>query len=91
VLATRQQLLQGKVSDEQAAAAQQNAQAVLGEFVANAKSSFMTGMRITSLFSGLVCLLAAIVAFCFFPSRREFLEHAAGPAAAAPPEPVAAH
>jgi len=91
VLATRQQLLKGRVSDEQAAAAQQNAKAVLTDFQSRAKSSFMTGMRITSLFSGLVCLLAAIVAFCFFPSRREFLEHAAGPAAAAPPEPVAAH
>lgn len=90
VLPTRQKLLQGKVSDEQIAAGRQNAQTVIGGFVAKAKSSFMTGMHVTSILAGLAGLLAALIAFAYFPSRQEFLEHSATPGAAAA-EPVAAH
>jgi EmrB/QacA subfamily drug resistance transporter len=45
-------------------------QAALEGFVASSKSSFMSGMHVTSVFAGLAVLLGALVAFGFLPGRR---------------------
>ena len=39
-------------------------------FVASSKSSFMSAMRVTSLFAALAAILGALVAFRFLPARR---------------------
>jgi hypothetical protein len=65
---------QPALTPDQLAAAKAKDGAVLEQFVGSSKSSFMSGMHITSLFAGLVALLGAIVAFLFLPSKREFGE-----------------
>jgi DHA2 family integral membrane protein (MFS transporter) len=74
-----------------AAAAAEYPTALKG-FVASAKSSFMTGMRVTSIFAGLAVLLGALVAFRFLPGRRSAPSGPGGPAQATTPavEPAAA-
>ncbi len=93
-LKTRGELLKGKVTDQQVVAAKANAEQVLGDYVQDAKSSFMTGMHLTTLIAALVLLLGALVAFGFLPSRKEFGVQTTvptGPGAAPPAEPVLAH
>ena len=82
-----QQALQsraGSVPPAQAAQYAQQDRAELGGFVADAKSSFMSAVHITSLFAALAAILGALVAFRYLPGRR--------PAVPAPPvrEPAAA-
>jgi DHA2 family integral membrane protein (MFS transporter) len=45
--------------------------ATLAGFLSSAKSAFMTGMHVSSLFAGLAALLGALVSFRFLPTRRE--------------------
>jgi hypothetical protein len=78
-----------------ASAAQQvAAQAAIGGFVDDARSSFIAAMRLTSLVAGIVAGLGAIVAFVFLPNRRQFSDlvsggpgGASGPSSADEPEP----
>jgi EmrB/QacA subfamily drug resistance transporter len=58
---------------------QQRAQAQLaiGSFVNDAKDSFMSAMRTTSVVAGLIGLVGAVAAFTFLPSRREHAVHTA--------------
>jgi DHA2 family integral membrane protein (MFS transporter) len=69
--------------------------AALTGFVADAKSSFMSGMHVTSIFAGLSVLLGAVVAFGFLPSRKEMQalhrDPVSVPAEPADTEPVVVH
>jgi EmrB/QacA subfamily drug resistance transporter len=47
------------------------AQEAIGAFVDDAKDSFMSAMRITSLVAGLISLLGCVAAFAFLPTRSE--------------------
>jgi MFS family permease len=69
----------------QQATIQKSDRRTLGAFLAKSKTSFMSGMHVTSVFSGLSVLLGALIAFLFLPSRREF-----GAMHAAPPGPAPA-
>jgi EmrB/QacA subfamily drug resistance transporter len=68
-----QQALQsraGSVPPAQAAQYTQQDRAELGGFVADAKSSFMSAVHVTSLFAALAAILGAVVAFRYLPGRR---------------------
>jgi hypothetical protein len=80
----------GALTPAQLAAARTRDRAELEAFVARSKSSFMTGMHVTSLFAGFAGLLGALVAFLFLPSKREFRASARA-ATGAPAEPAMAH
>lgn len=54
------------------AAAEAQARAALTGFVGAARDSFLSAMRVTSLFAALAALLGAAGAFGFLPGRREF-------------------
>jgi DHA2 family integral membrane protein (MFS transporter) len=71
-LRVRGELLKDRVTPDQAAAARANAVKVLGNFGAKAKSSFMTAVHITTILAAVALLIGAIVAFRYFPNRREF-------------------
>jgi EmrB/QacA subfamily drug resistance transporter len=64
-------------------------QHAIATFIDQAKDSFITAMRITSLIAGLIGLLGSIAAFAFMPTRREHAIHT-GPAPASADEPVVA-
>jgi EmrB/QacA subfamily drug resistance transporter len=69
------------LTPQQGAASRQHAERVLGEFVSESKSSFMSAMHTASLFAGLAALIGAVVAFMFLPSRLEHaVEHSPDPA-----------
>jgi EmrB/QacA subfamily drug resistance transporter len=90
-LAARSELATaGGVPPAQLAAARSRDRADLEAFVAESKSSFMTGMHVTSLFAGFAGLLGALVAFRFLPSKREF-RAVATTGAGTPAEPAMAH
>lgn len=57
--------------------AQQRAQAqrAIGTFIDDAKNSFVSAMRLTSIVAGLIGLVGAAAAFTFLPSRREHAAH----------------
>ena len=57
--------------------------ALTDRYLASSKSSFISAMRITSLFAALSGLIGAIVALLFLPGRRAFAQ-AHGPQATAP-------
>lgn len=73
-LQQRAKLLDGKVSAEQMKQAQANAEGLLNGFFGKAKSSFMTGVHITTLIAAAALLIGAIIAFLFFPNRAEFAQ-----------------
>ncbi|HEY2273154.1 MAG TPA: MFS transporter [Jatrophihabitantaceae bacterium] len=52
----------------------EQARAAIGTFVAQSKTSFMSAMRITSVFAGLAVLVGAVVAFTFLPGRERDVE-----------------
>ncbi|HZC73594.1 MAG TPA: MFS transporter [Jatrophihabitans sp.] len=60
----------GSVPPAQAAQQAPRARTELPGFVASSKSSFMSAMRVTSLFAALAAILGALVAFRFLPARR---------------------
>jgi EmrB/QacA subfamily drug resistance transporter len=86
-----QQTLQSRAASVAPAQAGQAAQYAsrarteLGGFVADAKSSFMSAVHVTSLFAALSAILGAVVAFRFLPGRRP-----AAPLPAPAHEPTAA-
>lgn len=69
------------LDEAQAAQLKATAQKELGGFMQHARESFMSAMHVTSLCAGLVGLLGSLIAFRFFPSKREFEQHAAVPGA----------
>ncbi|MBV9594904.1 MAG: MFS transporter, partial [Actinobacteria bacterium] len=58
----------------QRAQLEHQAQQTIEKFLSDSKSSFMTGMRATSLAAGGAALIGAAVAFTFLPGRRELAE-----------------
>jgi EmrB/QacA subfamily drug resistance transporter len=77
------------LSPQQRASVAQADRATLENFLAQSRSSFMSGMHVTSIFSGLAVLLGALVAFLFLPSRREFAVAHVAPVVPSPePTPV---
>jgi DHA2 family integral membrane protein (MFS transporter) len=73
----------------QKASAEATDKAVLGGFVEESKSSFMSAMRVTSAAGGGFALLGALIAFGFLPGRRAYLDSMGGPASAPAPAAVA--
>jgi DHA2 family integral membrane protein (MFS transporter) len=83
-LQNRAELLKGVATQQQMDAAKANAQKALGGFVSDAKSAFMTALHLTTIIASLALLVGALIAFRYFPTRREFNEmsqrgHAAPP------------
>jgi len=79
----------GSVPPAQATQYASAARAELTGFVASSKSSFMSGMHVTSLFAALAALLGALAAFRFMPGRPTAEHEAAHEAAAVPIEVIA--
>jgi hypothetical protein len=73
-LQNRAKLLDGKVTQQQMDAARASAQKTLGGFFSDAKSAFMTALHITTIIASLALLLGALIAFRYFPTRKEFNE-----------------
>jgi DHA2 family integral membrane protein (MFS transporter) len=78
--ATPQQLAAGRAEDR----------AVLGGFVTESRSAFMSAMHVASIVAGLAVLGGAVIAFAFLPSRREFEQATAVPTREVVPDPEAA-
>jgi DHA2 family integral membrane protein (MFS transporter) len=55
----------------------QQGRLAIAAFVNDAKDSFMTAMRITSVIAGLIGLLGSVAAFAYMPTRREHALHTA--------------
>jgi EmrB/QacA subfamily drug resistance transporter len=90
----RRAALPGAAALPPAQLAQQKAAATsdVDAFVAKSKSSFVTGMHVTSLSAAGVAWIGAIVAFLFLPSRRELAQSLnRDPSGLPEPEPVLAH
>ena len=90
----RRAALPGAAALPPAQLAQQKAAATadVDAFVAKSKSSFVTGMHVTSLSAAGAAWIGAIVAFMFLPSRRELeLSLRKDPSGLTEPEPVLAH
>jgi EmrB/QacA subfamily drug resistance transporter len=67
-----------KLSGGTASPAQvQQGQLAIAVFVDDAKDSFMTAMRITSVIAGLIGLLGSVAAFAYMPTRQEHALHTA--------------
>ena len=61
-----------QLSAQQRAATRAHDEAIVTTFVDKTKTSFMSGMHVTSLIAGLVVLLGALMSFVYLPGRREF-------------------
>lgn len=57
----------GHLSPAQQAQARAEAEPVIGQFVADSKSAYMSAMHVASVFAGLVALVGAALAFGFLP------------------------
>jgi EmrB/QacA subfamily drug resistance transporter len=79
-----------QVPPQRAAHAQARDQQVLARFVSESKESFMSAMRVASVFAGVIALIGAAISFRFLPSRRELAAEHAASAARAVAEPVGA-
>ena len=90
-LQRRAQLAAGHVDPAQLAATKAADRAAIGEFVDSAKSAFMSGMHVASMFAGLSALLGALVAFTFLPSRRVYRAMTSARPAAPEQEPAVVH
>jgi DHA2 family integral membrane protein (MFS transporter) len=71
-LQNRADLLKGKVTQQQMDTAKANAQSTLGGFISDSKSAFMSAVHVTTVIAALALLLGSVVAFRFFPTRKEF-------------------
>lgn len=58
-----------RTTPQQAQAARAHDEQVLGRFVAQSKSAFMSAMHVASAFAGLAVLLGALIAYTFLPRR----------------------